>query len=221
MRGMVSNVVEFGPHSGPYVRSCGPLCGCDGYNHGMANYRRYFQPGGTYFFTVVTEGRAPLFHHQAARDILHDAFVQANKRWPFQMPACVLLPDHLHVLWTLPPGDDGYSTRWGWIKKEFTKEWLAAGKGERIVTPSQKKHRRRGVWQRKYWEHAVDDERDFQRHFDYIHYNPVKHGYVRSPKDWPWSTFQKWVKRGVYEPTWGTSKSMQFSFHDLDETAME
>jgi putative transposase len=101
----------------------------------------------------------------------------------------VLLPDHLHSLWALPPGDARYSMRWAWTKKEFTKRWLAAGGRERPVSNSRRARHRREVWQPRFWEHTIRDEHDLERHFDYIHYNPVKHSLVTSPRHWPFSTF--------------------------------
>jgi putative transposase len=124
-------------------------------------------------------------------------------------------------MWTLPPGDDGYSLRWGWIKKEFTSQWLKSGGAERHVSASKQRRRRRGVWQVRFWEHTIEDENDFERHFDYLHYNPVKHGYVDRPRDWPHSAFHRWAKTGVYAPDWGCMTRGLLKFDDLDETAME
>ena len=114
----------------------------------------------------------------------------------------VLLPDHLHLLWRLPPGDDDYSNRISWIKEDFTHSWLAASGHECAVSPAKKRARRRGVWQVKFWEHIIRDAQDFKQHLDYIHLNPVKHGLVERPKDWPWSTFREWVAAGEYELDW-------------------
>ena len=169
----------------------------------MPNYRRAHVPGGTYFFTLKTERNAPIFRDPDAVKWLGSILREANENWPVVTKAMVLLPDHLHVLWSLPPGDDRYSMRWGWIKKEFTKRYLASGGIEQPISDSKQRQRRRGVWQRKFWEHTIEDEDDFQAHFDYIHWNPVKHGYVRCPADWPYSSFHRWVKAGVYEQHWG------------------
>jgi putative transposase len=187
----------------------------------MSNYRRSYIPGGTFFFTVVTEGRAPLFKHEGARASLRGALQACRQRWPFRIDAIVLLPEHLHALWTLPEKDTNYSTRWAWIKKEFTKAWLAAGGAEQHRSWSRRRERRRGVWQRRFWEHTIWDADDFERHFDYIHYNPVKHGLAECPSDWPFSSFHRWVRLGVYPKEWGGGKSGPLSFEDLDETAME
>lgn len=174
----------------------------------MPNYRRAHVPGGTYFFTLKTERNAPIFRDANAVQLLGFILRAANEQWPVITHAMVLLPDHLHALWSLPPGDDRYSLRWAWIKKEFTKDFLVNGGTEQSISYSKRRHRRRGVWQRKFWEHTIKDEDDFQAHFDYIHWNPVKHAYVRCPKDWPHSTFHRWVDAGVYEPNWGGGDRM-------------
>jgi putative transposase len=169
----------------------------------MSDYRRYFVPGGTYFFTLVAEGRAPLFAEDWTRCILGSLIRRCLSRNPVEVVAMVLLPDHLHSLWTLPPGDDRYSVRWNWIKGEFTKAFLANGGREQPRQASRIRERRRSVWQRRFWEHTIRDEDDLENHFDYIHYNPVKHGYAKRPRDWPWSSFHRWVERGHYDIDWG------------------
>ncbi len=113
-----------------------------------------------------------------------------------------MLHNHLHTIWTLPPDDADYSKRWGAIKKHFTQSWLAAGGCEQPVTDSRRRYRRRGVWQRRFWEHAIRDQRILTRHFDYIHYNPVKHGLVTRVADWPHSSFHRFVENGVYPLDW-------------------
>lgn len=187
----------------------------------MADYRRSFVPGGTYFFTVVTHSRAPLFRHPVARRLLGEKFRACQERWPFSVDAIVLLPEHLHTIWSLPEKDTGYPLRWAWIKKEFTKSWLASGGIEQTLSQSRVQRGDRGVWQPRYWEHTIQDEIDLERHFDYIHYNPVKHGHVDCPTDWPFSSFHRWVKHGVYEPEWGSYSHGALKFDDLNETAME
>jgi len=169
----------------------------------MPNYRRYRVHGGTYFFTLKTERNAPLFSEPTNVRLLGQIFRETITRWPLDMPAVVLLPDHLHALWTLPPGDTEYSTRWAWLKKEFTRRFIAAGGHEQPVSASRLSNRRRGVWQRRFWEHTITDEDDFENHFDYIHWNPVKHGYVSSPFEWPHSSFHRWVRQGVCDLHWG------------------
>jgi len=164
----------------------------------MSEYRRYYVPGATYFFTVVTERRARLFENATARELLGNAIRHCQRRAPFESIAMVLLPDHLHALWTLPPKDVDYSGRWSLVKRTFTNGWLARNGGERSRTETRKRERRRSVWQRRFWEHLIRDENDLAKHFDYIHFNPVKHGYVKSPSDWPWSTFHRYVAEGHY-----------------------
>ena len=188
---------------------------------GMGNYRRSYVPGGTFFFTLVTERRAEMLCTPQARACLGKAFRECRRRWPFQIDALVLLPDHLHAIWTLPQGDQDYPQRWGWIKKEFSKAWLSAGGAEQGVRPSQVRQRRRGIWQRRFWEHTIRDEEDFRRHFDYIHFNPVKHHLVESPEKWPFSTFHRWVKLGVYAPDWGCQSTERMDFEDVSSTAKE
>jgi putative transposase len=187
----------------------------------MKEYRRWYVAGGTFFFTVVTHLRREFLVEELSRSILHDALVEARQRWPFEIPAIVLLPDHLHAIWTLPRADKDYPTRWAWIKKEFAKRWLDAGGREAPISVQRRKRKRRGVWQPRFWEHTIDSEHDFERHFDYIHYNPVKHGLVGCPKDWQWSSFHRWVNSGVYNPDWGRTTDAVPNFDDLDETAME
>ena len=133
----------------------------------------------------------------------------------------VVLPDHLHAVWTLPPGDADYSARWKQIKEAFTEAYLAAGGAEAVRSPSRTLHGERAVWQKRFWEHVCEDEDDVKRCLDYIHWNPVKHGYVSSPADWLHSSFHRWVKAGVYDPEWGAARHGPLSFDDLNETAME
>jgi putative transposase len=168
----------------------------------MPNWRRAHVPGGSFFFTVVTDGRRPLFENDRARMLLGEKLRAAEDRWPFHVNAIVLLPDHLHAIWMLPRGDTSYDVRWAWIKKEFTKAWLVGGGHERPQSVGRTRDGRRGVWQPKYWEHTLEDEDDFERHFDYIHFNPVKHGLVAAPYLWPHSSFARWVEHGVYSERW-------------------
>lgn len=168
----------------------------------MPQYRRAFVPGGTHFFTLVTEHRAKILCEENARTLLRNGIDTCRTAYPFDPVAMVLLPDHLHAIWTLPRNDTAYPRRWSMIKSHFTREWIRAGGAEQSTTESRARHRRRGVWQRKYWEHWIRDEEDYRRHMDYIHYNPVKHGLARCPHEWKWSTFAKWVERKCYAPDW-------------------
>ncbi len=186
----------------------------------MPDYRRAFVPGGTFFFTLVTDQRRPLFQQESARSLLGQVIRECQQRWPFTINAIVLLPEHLHSIWSLPSGDSDYSKRWGWIKKEFTKRWLDAGATESKISTSRKLERRRGVWQPRFWEHTIED---FERHFDYIHYNPVKHGHVRRPNDWPYSSFHRWVAAGVYVRHWASWSDAErvLSFDDISDSVGE
>ena len=184
----------------------------------MPNYRRAHQPGGMFFFTLVTERRAPILTEVTARTVLRRAFLDCRSRWPFRTEAIVLLPDHLHAVWSLPQGDTAYSLRWAWIKKEFTKAWITAGGAKEVVSASRHRHRRRGVWQRRFWEHCIAGEDDLERHLDYIHYNPVKHGLVPAAKDWPYSSFHRFVRLGAYPAEWGRAEDgLSFSRRPIDE----
>lgn len=188
----------------------------------MPNWRRAYVPGGTFFFTLVTDGRAKILRDPPGRPLLGSMLRRCQLRWPFTINAIVLLPEHLHAIWSLPAGDTAYPRRWAWIKSQFTRAWLELGGPERRVTAGRRRDRRRGVWQPKYWEHTIEDEDDFEQHFDYIHYNPVKHGHVRCPRDWPWSSFHRWVTAGVYEHNWacGGSKA-KLDFSDIEDTVGE
>jgi putative transposase len=172
----------------------------------MSDYRRAYIPGGTFFFTVVTEHRAPLFFNATARNLLGKVMRQCFLLYPVQMVAVVLLPDHLHTIWTMPVGDAEFSMRWGWIKKEFSKTWIAFGGEEQRRNVRRRNERRLAIWQRRFWEHMIRDENDLENHFDYIHYNPVKHKLVQSPVDWPWSSFHRWVQAGHYLRDWAATK---------------
>jgi putative transposase len=136
------------------------------------------------------------------------------------LDAIVLLPDHLHAIWTLPPGDADFSIRWAAIKADFTRHWIAAGGNEQRRTGSRLHERRRGVWQRRFWEHHIRDEADFQHHLDYLHYNPVKHGLASCPHAWPYSTFDQWVAQRAYESQWmcacGGQSVKPAPFNDLE-----
>jgi putative transposase len=163
----------------------------------MTNYRRNFISGGSYFFTVnLADRRLRLLTEQIA--LLRTATRYAQVRHPFEIAAAVILPDHLHAIWNLPEGDADFALRWRLIKSAFSR---GLPSGERI-SASRARKAERGIWQRRYWEHTLRDENDFARHFDYIHFNPVKHGHVGRVSDWPFSTFQRMVKLGVYPQDW-------------------
>ena len=168
----------------------------------MPNYHRAFVPGGTFFFTVVTEDRARILCHDQARSILRRSIEQCRDSYPFEIDAFVLLPDHLHTIWTLPDGDANFSRRWAAIKARFSSAWIESGGGEKDRSESRLRNRRRGVWQRRFWEHLIRDLEDLNRHLDYIHYNPVKHGLASCSHVWPYSSFHRWVRGDGYEAEW-------------------
>jgi putative transposase len=168
----------------------------------MSNYRRRYVPGGTFFFTVVTHLRRRLFSSNEARACLRRATLSVQQEYPFEMVATVLLPEHWHCLWALPEDDVDYSKRLGLIKSRFTRLWLAGGGRRTPVSSARRQHRERGVWQKRFWEHAIRDEVDLMRHVHYIHYNPVKHGLVRCPHAWRHSSFRRWVGQGYYGEDW-------------------
>ncbi len=155
-------------------------------------YRRFYQSGAIYFFTVVTEDRKPLLIDNIER--LRSAFRLCKDRYPFDIEAIVVLPDHLHTLWKLPEGDKDFSKRWMVIKRKFS-SGLPCG----IVNASKARKREKGIWQRRFWEHYIRNEEDWRRHVDYIHFNPVKHGHVSGPQDWPYSSYLQFVRKGWYE----------------------
>ncbi len=159
-------------------------------------FRRARIPGATYFFTVVTAERRPLLIDNISH--LRNAFRSVKHRYPFHIEAIVVLPDHPHAIWRLPEGDAAYPLRWSLIKHHFS---IGLPAGRR--TASRRSKREKGIWQRRYWEHCIRDENDLRRHLDYIHYNPVKHGLVNRVADWPYSSFDKWVAKGMYPEDWG------------------
>jgi putative transposase len=157
----------------------------------MPDYRRNRVPGGTFFFTVnLFDRRSNLLVAQI--DALRDAVRQVRARAPFHIDAWVVLPDHMHCLWTLPEGDADFPGRWRAIKTAFAKS-LPIGEPR---SPAMTSRGERGIWQRRYWEHTIRDDRDFAAHLDYTHFNPIKHGLVRHPADWPGSSFRRCVAQG-------------------------
>lgn len=169
----------------------------------MPEYRRSKEPGGTYFFTVITFDRLPILTSPESMEIFKSAWKQVNDRHPFKTLAVCLLPDHIHAIWELPEGDPDYSMRWKEIKRIYSHGYL-----ERIgiggeCNESRIKRKEVGIWQRRFWEHTFTDEDDLNSHIDYIHYNPVKHGLVKCVADWKWSSFHRYVRLGVYPFDWG------------------
>jgi putative transposase len=164
----------------------------------MTSYRRNFVLGGSYFFTVNLDDRrlSLLTRHIG---LLRHAFRETRARHPFTIEAVVVLPDHLHAVWTLPEGDADFALRWRLIKSAFSR----ALPGSEHVSPSRAERGERGIWQRRYWEHTLRDENDYARHVDYIHFKPVKHRHVTRVKDWPHSSFHRMVRAGIYPEDWG------------------
>ena len=177
----------------------------------MPDYCRARLSGGTYFFTVVTYQRRPFLTDPVCRDALRAAIRKTRQNYPFTVDAWVLLPDHLHCIWTLPPDDHDFSKRWGLIKATFTKR-VRAHTEDPNVSPSRRRRREATVWQRRFWEHQIRDERDLRRHMDYIHFNPVRHGLVDSVRAWPFSTFHRFVKQGIYSADWGALEEDESNF---------
>ena len=169
----------------------------------MSHYRRADTAGATYFFTVVTYRRQTILCDEGVRQALRDAVVSVREKRPFTIDAWVLLPDHVHCIWTLPPGDADFSMRWSMIKRQVSVTCGSLYKRPEWINPSKRQHRESTFWQRRYWEHQIRDESDFRRHVDYIHYNPVKHGLCRRAVGWPHSTFHRYVAQGVYSADWG------------------
>jgi len=169
----------------------------------MSDYRRWFVPGGMVFLTVVTASRRPILTTEEGRSMLHDAIEKVRQRHPFGRFATVLLPDHWHLVMSLPAGEDGYSIRMRRIKDEFTSQWIAAGLPEAPRSEARKQKGERGIWQPRFFEHTIRDEDDLERCVDYIHWNPRKHGLVSRVQDWPWSSFHRFVRQGQYAIDWG------------------
>lgn len=168
----------------------------------MPNYRRAEQAGGTFFLTFVTHRRMHLFDKPLARQCLREAVAVVRRGYPFKLVAIVLLPDHLHLILTLPEGESDYSVRISAIKAGFTRRWLVAGGAEGVQSSSRERQEYRGVWQKRFWEHLIRNEDDLIRCLDYIHYNPVKHRLAECPHAWAWSTFHRFVRNQKYESTW-------------------
>jgi putative transposase len=156
----------------------------------MPSYRRDYG-GRVWFFTVVTRLGKPIFTDARARLCLARAIVECRRRFPIRVDAWVVMPDHLHAVWTLPDADRDYSRRWSMIKRRFTQQYREAG-GHGPP-----------YWQERFWAHRIDDDDDYRHHVDYVHINPMKHGMVHQVADWPWSTFHRYVGAGMYPSDWG------------------
>ncbi|MBS0581936.1 MAG: transposase [Proteobacteria bacterium] len=174
----------------------------------MRRYVRAKIEGGTYFFTVNLAQRRDSHLLIDRIDALRDAFRTTRRAHPFDIDAIVVLPEHLHTIWTLPEGDTDFSTRWSLIKARFSR----VIEPEEQISASRLRRRERGIWQRRYYEHVIRDEADFSRHVDYIHWNPVKHGWVERVADWPHSSFHQYVRQGWLPANWAVSETIA----DLD-----
>ncbi len=183
----------------------------------MSDYIREKLEGGEYFFTLVTFDRRPFLTSPLARRILRVTWKEVQERHRFEVRAICLLPDHIHCIWRLPEEDNNFSKRWMSIKAIFTRRFLAAGGREGKRNESRKRTGEAAVWQRRFWEHMIRDEDDLSRHFDYIHYNPVKHGYVSRPHDWKWSSFHRYRKLGYYQDDWGSVEPHSFGYGGFGE----
>jgi len=145
-------------------------------------------------------------------EMLREAINHTRERWPFNIDAWVLLPDHLHCIWTLPDGDTEYSVRWGMIKSGFSKRMNAHNAEPYVKRSASRQTRRESIyWQRRFWEHEIRSQRDYNAHMDYIHFNPVKHGHVSSPKEWQYCSFHRLVEEGVYYIEWGAVEELDFT----------
>jgi len=180
----------------------------------MPDYRRAFLKGGTYFFTAVTYRRAPIFIDEPEIILLKKCIKMTMQNHPFRIDAIVVLPDHIHTIWTLPDEDVDFSTRWRLIKKRFSLNYLKKDNAQ--VSASMLKKQERGIWQRRFWEHLIRDDEDFNMHCDYIHYNPVKHGSVDSPDMWKYSSYHDFVKKGYYPSNWGIVKPERLQNVDFE-----
>ena len=182
----------------------------------MPNYLRLWRPGGTYFFTHalrVRHGNDLLVRHI---DVLREAVRVTRRQHPFAIHGWVVLPDHLHCVIELPPGDANFAKRWRLIKMIFSREVPADEWRSKILL----RRRERGIWQRRYWEHCIRDEEDLHRHLDYVHLNPIKHGLVERVSDWPFSTFHRLVGQGIYPEDWmGSVDNLTLTFNDPESLA--
>ncbi|WP_315728125.1 MULTISPECIES: REP-associated tyrosine transposase [unclassified Bradyrhizobium] len=163
----------------------------------MPNYRRAFVPGGCWFFTVnlLNRRQTLLVEHVAS---LRLAVAATRERLPFKIDAFVVLPDHLHTVWTLPPGDADFSTRWRLIKTKFARSLPSS----EPRSPVRIARNERGIWQRRFWEHLIRDEADYARHVEYCYINPMKHGLVNRVGEWPHSSFHRDVRAGIFPLDW-------------------
>lgn len=170
-------------------------------------YRRSDVAGGTYFFTVNLQNRNQTTLVDEI-DLLRSVFATTKAKHPFKIDAMVVLAEHLHCIWTLPPDDSDFSMRWRIIKAAFSRGLAKSN----FVNEGQVRRREGGIWQRRYWEHLIRDDNDYARHVDYIHFNPVKHGYVNRASDWPYSSIHRYIRSGDVDANWGVSNDFIGNF---------
>lgn len=180
----------------------------------MARYRRAKAAGASYFFTVVTERRQPILTDAPFRAALRTAIKRVRATRPFQIDGWVLLPDHMHAIWTLPEADRDFSTRWRLIKTFVTHACGEAYLRADLRTGQRSNKPYGTLWQHRYWEHLIRDEADYAAHMDYLHINPLKHGLVKAVQDWPYSTFHRLVARGVYPGDWAGGAEASLNYDD-------
>ncbi|NMG21064.1 REP-associated tyrosine transposase [Brasilonema bromeliae] len=171
-------------------------------------YRRAKVNGGSYFFTVVTHNRRKFLCEPDNISLLRNAFRYVMQQHPFEIDAIIVLPDHIHSIWTLPDGEHDFSTRWRLIKSYFSRQCATEYQGE--ISKAREKKKEQAIWQPRFWEHQIRDDKDFAHHVEYIHYNPVKHGLVAAPKDWQYSSFHRYVRDGIYDMDWGADGEILF-----------
>ncbi len=169
----------------------------------MTNYRRLTIGGGCYFFTLVTHQRQHWLCDEPARVNLRSAMRHVQTNYPFTIDAMVLLPDHLHCIWTLPDGDKDYGMRWGLIKRYVTKRCRGLVNTGATISESRWQRREGNLWQRRFWERRIRGEADFQGYCDYIHMNPVNHKLCDRPQNWPSSSIHQLIAQGKYPDNWG------------------
>jgi putative transposase len=167
-------------------------------------YHRLFIKGGMYFFTVVTYRRQPIFLDPEAIKLFNEALRYTQKRLPFRIVAIVVLPDHIPMIWTLPPDSSDYSNRWRLIKTYFSRNWRKIQ--SKLPTLPRNDKGEVDIWQSRFWEYLIRDETDLENHIDYIHFNPVKHDLASSPAEWKYSSFMKFVKDEYYPKDWGVKE---------------
>jgi len=175
----------------------------------MPDYRRATTPGATWFFTVNLLERHGNDLLVREFDLLRRCIARVRERRPFETIAWVVMPEHLHCIWRLPDGDADYPTRWRLIRRDFSRARPHTERRSAVRIARGE----RGIWQRRYWEHQIRDDNDLQRHIDYIHYNPVKHGHVTRAADWPHSSFGRYVANGVYPIDWAAVPGQDLSIH--------